>query len=88
MQEIAVEPWMRKSDLTVVMLRDFEDCCSVTPIAPVTVAQTRYVEPVEPTFDPVVPHISAADVLAQSNPLMSPSDPYAPFNPYMPFRRM
>lgn len=88
MQEIAVEPWMRKSDLTVVMLRDFEDCCSVTPIAPVTVAQTRYVEPVKPTFDPVIPHISVAEVLAKSNPIMIPMDKYEPYNPDVPLRKM
>ena len=88
MQEIAVEPWMRKSDLTVVMLRDFEDCCSVTPIAPVTVAQTKYVEPVKPTFDPVIPHISVAEVLAKSNPIMIPMDKYEPYNPDVPLRKM
>lgn len=88
MQEIAVEPWMRKSDLTVVMLRDFEDCCSVTPIAPVTVAQTRYVEPVKPTFDPVIPHISVAERLAETNPIMIPMDQYEPYNPDVPLRKM
>lgn len=88
MQEIAVEPWMRKSDLTVVMLRDFEDCCTVTPIAPVTVAQTKYVEPVKPTFDPVIPHISVAEVLAKSNPIMIPMDKYEPYNPNVPLRKM
>lgn len=88
MQEIAVEPWMRKSDLTVVMLRDFEDCCSVTPIAPVTVAQTRYVEPVKPTFDPIIPHISVAERLAETNPIMTPMDQYEPYNPDVPLRKM
>lgn len=88
MQEIAVEPWMRKSDLKVVMLRDFEDCCSVTPIAPVTVAQTRYVEPVKPTFDPVIPHISVAERLAATNPIMIPMDQYEPYNPDVPLRKM
>ena len=88
MQEIAVEPWMRKSDLTVVMLRDFEDCCTVTPIAPVTVAQTKYVEPVKPTFDPVIPHISVAEVLAKSNPIMIPMEEYKPYNPDVPLRKM
>lgn len=88
MQEIAVEPWMRKSDLTVVMLRDFEDCCSVMPIAPVSVAQTRYVEPVKPTFDPVIPHISVAERLAETNPIMIPMDQYEPYNPDVPLRKM
>lgn len=87
-QEIAVEPWMRRSELTVVMLRDFEDCCTVTPIAPVTVAQTKYVEPVKPTFDPVIPHISVAEVLAKSNPIMIPMDKYEPYNPNVPLRKM
>lgn len=87
-QEIAVEPWMRKSDLKVVMLRDFEDCCSVTPIAPVTVAQTRYVEPVKPTFDPIIPHISVAERLAETNPIMTPMDQYEPYNPDVPLRKM
>lgn len=87
-QEIAVEPWMRRSELTVVMLRDFEDCCTVTPIAPVTVAQTKYVEPVKPTFDPVVPHISVAERLAESNPIMTPMDEYEPYNPDVPLRKM
>lgn len=87
-QEIAVEPWMRRSELTVVMLRDFEDCCTVTPIAPVTVAQTKYVEPVKPTFDPVIPHISVAEVLAKSNPIMIPMEEYKPYNPDVPLRKM
>lgn len=87
-QEIAVEPWMRRSELTVVMLRDFEDCCTVTPIAPVTVVQTKYVEPVKPTFDPVVPHISVAERLAESNPIMTPMDEYEPYNPDVPLRKM
>lgn len=87
-QEIAVEPWMRRSELTVVMLRDFEDCCTVTPIAPVIVAQTKYVEPVKPTFDPVIPHISVAEVLAKSNPIMIPMDKYEPYNPNVPLRKM
>lgn len=87
-QEIAVEPWMRRSELTVVMMRDFEDCCTVTPIAPVTVAQTKYVEPVKPTFDPVIPHISVAEVLAKSNPIMIPMEEYKPYNPDVPLRKM
>ena len=86
--EIAVEPWMRRSELTVVMMRDFEDCCTVTPIAPVTVAQTKYVEPVKPTFDPVIPHISVAEVLAKSNPIMIPMEEYKPYNPDVPLRKM
>lgn len=82
---VDVEPWMRRGDLTLVLRREVEDCCDLTPLESLDVAQTRYVAP---RFEPVMPHISVAEQIAVREPVLVPMSEYQPYNPDIPLRRM
>lgn len=84
-QEIAVEPWMRRSKLTLVLRREVEDCCDITPMEQLALASTKYVAP---RFDPVLPHISVAEQIAVREPILVPMSEYKPFDPSQPLRKM
>lgn len=84
-ETVTVEPWMRRSHLTLVLLRELEDCCDITPMESRNLASTQYAAP---RFDPVLPHISVAEQIAVREPMLIPMSEYKPFNPDLPLRRM
>lgn len=84
-ETVTVEPWMRRSELTLVLRRELEDCCDITPMESQDLASTQYVAP---RFDPVLPHISVAEQIAVREPVLTPMSEYKPFNPDIPLRRM
>ncbi len=82
---VYVEPWMRTTDLHLVMRRDLENCCGVTTLEPLVVGRTKYFAP---RFEPVVPWISVAEQIAKREPVLVPMSEYRPFNPDVPLRKM
>lgn len=82
---IWAEPWMRRSELRLELLRDFEDCCCVTSLPASVLGRTEYIVP---HFEPVVPWVSVAEQLAVREPVLVPMSEYKPFNPDVPLRRM
>lgn len=84
-ETVTVEPWMRRSELKLVLRRELEDCCDITPMENQDLAATRYVSP---RFDPVMPHVSVAEQIAAHEPVLVPMSEYRPFDPSLPLRRM
>lgn len=84
-ETVTVEPWMRRSELKLVLRRELEDCCDITPLENLALAATRYVSP---RFEPVVPHVSVAEQIAVREPVLVPMSEYRPFDPSVPLRRM
>lgn len=82
---VDVEPWMRRSELTLVLRREVENCCDLRPLQDEALGSTRFVAP---RFEPVVPHISVAELIAKREPVLVPMSEYRPFNPDVPLRRM
>lgn len=84
-QTVDVQPWMRHARLYLDLKRDFENCCCVTTLEPERLGGTRYVQPMAPA---VLPMVTAAERLAEHNPILLPINEYVPFNPELPLRRM
>lgn len=82
---VVVEPWMRRSDLSLVLRRELEDCCDTRPLEARQVDITRYVIPY---VESIQPRISVAEQIAVREPVLVPMSEYQPFNPDIPLRRM
>lgn len=82
---VRAESWMRHTDLTLAIERDYEDCCCVTNLPGDTAAAPRYYWP---GTSKVVPRISVAERLARTEHLLKPVADYRPVTTATPLRRI